>query len=91
MTSNYVVVNATVQTMPNARVAELMTAVLTRGVPFRFQASGVSMSPFIHDNDVITIAPAPTRIAPAMWWHSKIHAMIGSPCIGSSTLTATAI
>ena len=36
---------------------ELMMAVLSRGVPFRFKAKGWSMSPFIRDGDVITIAP----------------------------------
>ena len=36
---------------------ELMQEVLGRGLPFRFQARGWSMSPFIRDGDVITIAP----------------------------------
>jgi signal peptidase I len=62
MTSDYVVVNAAGETMPNARVAGLMAAVLTTGAPFRFTASGFSMSPFIHDGDAITIAPTPARI-----------------------------
>jgi len=39
-----------------------MAAVLTTGAPFRFTASGFSMSPFIRDGDAITIAPAPARI-----------------------------
>jgi hypothetical protein len=34
-----------------------MQAVLARGLPFRFQARGWSMSPFIRDRDVITIVP----------------------------------
>ncbi len=39
-------------------LALLMQAVLERGVPFRFRAGGTSMSPFIRDGDVLTIAPA---------------------------------
>lgn len=34
-----------------------MAAVMEKGVPFRFQASGASMSPFIRSGDIITIAP----------------------------------
>lgn len=62
MTNDYVVVNAEAQTMPNDRFAEIMAMVLAKGAPFRFQANGFSMSPFIHDGDLITIAPTPTRI-----------------------------
>ena len=36
---------------------ELMRAVLSRGLPFRFCARGWSMEPFIKDGDVITVAP----------------------------------
>jgi hypothetical protein len=61
MMSDYVV-NGTAQTMPNAGFAELMAAVLTRGAPFRFQASGFSMFPFIRDGDVITLSPTPARL-----------------------------
>jgi hypothetical protein len=38
-------------------LAELMRAVLSKGVPFRFRAKGWSMSPFLRDGDVITISP----------------------------------
>ena len=38
-------------------LAELMRAVLEKGVPFRFRAMGWSMVPLIHDGDVITVAP----------------------------------
>ncbi|MCX6688350.1 MAG: hypothetical protein NTZ39_01405, partial [Methanoregula sp.] len=31
--------------------------ILARGLPFRFSAPGFSMSPFIRDGDVITLAP----------------------------------
>lgn len=36
---------------------ELMRAVVARGRPFRFCARGWSMTPFIRDRDVITVAP----------------------------------
>ncbi len=35
----------------------LLQAVLDKGVPFRFQAKGYSMLPFIGDGDVITVSP----------------------------------
>lgn len=38
-------------------LAELMRTVLAHGKPFRFRASGLSMSPFIKDGDVVTIRP----------------------------------
>lgn len=50
------------QTLPNSGFAELMTAVLDKGKPFRFQAAGASMSPFIRGGDVITIVPVQERI-----------------------------
>ncbi len=62
MTIKYVVENETPRTMPNGGFSELMEAVLARGAPFRFQASGFSMFPFIRDDDLITIAPRPERI-----------------------------
>jgi len=46
-------------------LAELLQAVLDRGLPFRFRARGCSMHPFIKDGDVITIAPYRDR-APAV-------------------------
>jgi signal peptidase I len=36
---------------------ELLQAVLDKGVPFRFRVKGFSMSPFIKDDDVITVSP----------------------------------
>ena len=62
MTQDYVTAHQASLTMPNTAFAELMAAVLERGAPFRFAAPGFSMSPFIHDGDVITLAPAPPRI-----------------------------
>jgi hypothetical protein len=38
-------------------LAERMRAVLADGKPFRFRARGLSMSPFIKDGDVLTMAP----------------------------------
>lgn len=40
---------------------DLMSAVLSKGVPFRFKARGWSMAPFIQDGDVITIAPVENK------------------------------
>ena len=62
MTNNNVVVNGKVQVLPRAGFTELLTAVLARGSLFRFQARGFSMSPFIRDGDVLTLAPAPDRL-----------------------------
>jgi signal peptidase I len=39
----------------------LMASVLEKGVPFRFTAPGHSMTPFIRDGDVITVAPVRIR------------------------------
>lgn len=49
-------------TLSGRALLDLMQAVLAKGVPFRFRARGWSMSPFIQDGDVITIAPF--RVAP---------------------------
>jgi hypothetical protein len=51
--------------LSGSALAQLMQAVLARGKPFRFRARGWSMSPFIQDGDVITVAPlqsAPPKI-----------------------------
>lgn len=45
------------QNLPIAGFAELMTAVLAKGKPFRFQARGASMSPFIRSGDILTLVP----------------------------------
>jgi signal peptidase I len=62
MTGKYVKADQTQLAMPNAAFAELMTAVLDKGAPFRFQATGFSMTPFIRSGDVITVAPTPARV-----------------------------
>jgi len=38
-------------------LVELLRSVLDKGVPFRFQAKGFCMTPFIKDGDVITVFP----------------------------------
>lgn len=42
-------------------LAVLMQAVLETGAHFRFQAKGLSMLPFIHDGDTLTVAPLQGR------------------------------
>lgn len=41
--------------------ATLLRAVLDKGVPFRFRATGFSMSPFIRNGDVLTVSPLSGR------------------------------
>ncbi len=43
--------------LSNLGQAELLRAAIERGVPLRTRARGFSMSPFIRDGDVLTIAP----------------------------------
>jgi len=43
----------------------LMQAVLSKGASFRFQARGWSMTPFIRDGDVVTVAPA-SKVNPSV-------------------------
>jgi hypothetical protein len=45
-----------------AEFAGLMQAVLAKGRAFRFCAGGTSMTPFIRDGDIITIAPLAGRV-----------------------------
>ena len=58
MSSRHIKRTIASQAMPNGRFVELMSSVLLSGTPFRFQASGSSMSPFIKNGDVITVIPA---------------------------------
>jgi hypothetical protein len=48
-------------TISGPALRELLQAVLDRGVPFRFRATGFSMTPFVRDGDVITVAPLAGR------------------------------
>jgi len=41
-------------------LAELLQAVMNRGARFRFQTRGFSMSPFVKNNDIVTIVPLHT-------------------------------
>jgi len=43
--------------LSSRQLEKLMRGVLDKGASFRFQGKGFSMSPFIKDGDVITIAP----------------------------------
>jgi hypothetical protein len=43
--------------LANPDLLALMSAALARGAPFRFRALGSSMSPFIREGDVLTVAP----------------------------------
>jgi hypothetical protein len=43
--------------LPGPVLVGLIRDVFARGLPFRFSAPGTSMSPFIRDSDVITLAP----------------------------------
>jgi len=47
--------------LPGAELAELLRATLAKGLPVRFRAKGFSMSPFIKDGDLITLAPLTDR------------------------------
>lgn len=43
--------------LSGAALAALLGDVVARGVPFRFEARGFSMAPFVRDRDVVTVAP----------------------------------
>jgi hypothetical protein len=45
--------------LSGSSLIELLWSILDKGVPFRLRAKGFSMSPFIRDGDVITVAPLP--------------------------------
>jgi len=53
--------NRATRAISGAGFTVLMAAVLEKGVPFRFTAPGHSMTPFIRDGDVITVAPGRIR------------------------------
>ncbi|MBN1255268.1 MAG: S26 family signal peptidase [Deltaproteobacteria bacterium] len=46
--------------LSSQHLEELLKGVLDKGACFRFQGKGLSMSPFIKDGDILTIAPLPT-------------------------------
>ena len=53
----YALANQESQSVAGIPFSGIMKAVLEKNIQFRFTASGISMSPFIRDGDVITIAP----------------------------------
>jgi signal peptidase I len=55
--SHLYAVNAEEIHLSSQAVLELMKAVLSRGVPFRFRALGWSMIPFVRNGDLITVTP----------------------------------
>jgi signal peptidase I len=61
---SYVTSSQKSHSMPGIAFAGLMEAVLEKNVPFRFTATGCSMTPFIRDGDLITISPVPLRLRP---------------------------
>ncbi len=44
-------------TFSSPMLSDFIRAVFEKGLPFRFRVKGFSMSPFIKDGDVVTIAP----------------------------------
>jgi hypothetical protein len=70
----------------NQMLLELMREVLAKGAVFQFRATGWSMTPFIKDGDVITIAPLKKeRLSPgkvvayiqSATGHLVVHRVIG--------------
>ena len=70
----------------NQMLQELMREVLAKGAVFQFRATGWSMTPFIKDGDVITIAPlTKERLSPGKvvayiqpaTGHLVVHRVIG--------------
>lgn len=42
----------------NSDITELIRSAIAKGASFRFKVKGYSMSPFIKDDDIVTISPA---------------------------------
>jgi radical SAM protein with 4Fe4S-binding SPASM domain len=55
------VVEGGVLGLDRGTLQELLAAILDQGKPFRFEARGHSMHPFLRDRDVVTVAPLPAR------------------------------
>jgi hypothetical protein len=56
-------VDGGVHSLSGEALSALLGDVLARGVPFRFEARGYSMFPFIRNGDVVTISPLRGRRA----------------------------
>jgi len=48
--------------IPGTDLIEIMKAVHSKGMPFRFSAGGGSMAPFIRDGDIISVSPPSSRL-----------------------------
>lgn len=75
--SNYITVEHEAHALSRAVVLALMSAVLDRGLPFRFRARGSSMQPFIRDGDILTIAPVETgdvRVGDIIAFRQEVNA-----------------
>lgn len=57
MRSSLFIKNAGELRLSGTALVGILRAVLAKGVRFKFQANGFSMSPFIKDGDVITVCP----------------------------------
>jgi len=53
--------NVSELSLSSSALVNLLRAVLSKGARFRFQAKGLSMSPFIKDGDVVSVAPLSVR------------------------------
>lgn len=62
MSDSYVAARKTGTQFNNRSFAELMAAVLASGRHFRFQASGQSMYPLIHNGDILTVSPLANKV-----------------------------
>ena len=60
---------------------ELMQAVHAKGLPFRFNAGGHSMAPFIRDGDVICVSPLASRAPGPGDVVAFIHPETKLPCL----------
>ena len=60
---------------------ELLEPILERGIPFRIKARGFSMSPFIKNNDVITISPLAASTIHIGDVVAFIHPETGKVCV----------
>lgn len=56
MTGDYIALEKEL-CISNKDLITLMQAVFSRGMPFKFQAKGFSMHPFIRNKDTLTISP----------------------------------
>jgi hypothetical protein len=53
----FVIVKGSELSLSGPALVKLLRAVLDKGAPVRFSAKGFSMSPFIKNEDVVTLSP----------------------------------